>query len=310
MINSEQHLTLKNNKNEQMKVAIYGQYFKIEDSQYVEELFQILTTNKIEYVIELKYYKALKKHLNIEKCKTFSSFRKLNNTFDFMFTIGGDGTILRAVTYIRESNIPIVGINTGRLGFLATVQKENIFNAVASLLKKEYVIKDRSLLSVTTSPKIKSLSSLNFALNEVSVNRKNTASMITIKTFLDDEFLNSYWADGLIIATPTGSTGYSLSCGGPIITPRAKSFVITPIAPHNLNARPLVIPEDTKITFTVSGREDQFFLSLDSRIKTINNNTEITIKKADFNLKMVKFKEQTFLKTLREKLLWGQDTRN
>ena len=293
-----------------MKVAIYGQYFKIEDTQYVEDLFQILTNHNIAYVIESNYYKHLKKHLNLDKCNTFSSHKKLDNTFDFMFTIGGDGTILRAVTFIRASNIPIVGINTGRLGFLATIQKENILSAIELLLKKEYVLKERSLLSVSTSPEVESLSSLNFALNEVSVNRKNTASMITIKTFLDDEFLNSYWADGLIIATPTGSTGYSLSCGGPIITPRAKSFVITPIAPHNLNARPLVIPEDTKITFTVSGREDQFFLSLDSRIKTINNNTEITIKKADFNLKMVKFKEQTFLKTLREKLLWGQDTRN
>ncbi|MEX1383992.1 NAD kinase [Lutibacter sp.] len=293
-----------------MKVAIYGQYFKIEDAQYVEDLFQILTNHNIEFVIERKYYKHLKSNLNIDKYNTFSSYRKLDNTFDFMFTIGGDGTILRAVTFIRASNIPIVGINTGRLGFLATIQKENIFNAVELLLKKEYVLKERSLLSVSTSPKITSLSSLNFALNEVSVNRKNTASMITIKTFLDDEFLNSYWADGLIIATPTGSTGYSLSCGGPIITPQAKSYVLTPIAPHNLNARPLVIPDDTKITFTVSGREDQFFLSLDSRIKTINNNTEITVKKADFNLKMVQFKDQTFLKTLREKLLWGQDTRN
>ncbi|GGK55502.1 MULTISPECIES: NAD kinase [Flavobacteriaceae] len=293
-----------------MKVAIYGQYFKIEDTQYVEDLFQVLINHNIEFVIEHNYYKHLKKHLDIAKYNTFSSYKKLDSTFDFMFTIGGDGTILRAVTFIRASNIPIVGINTGRLGFLATIQKENISNAVELLLKKEYVLKERSLLSVSTFPEVENLNALNFALNEVSVNRKNTASMITIKTFLDDDFLNSYWADGLIIATPTGSTGYSLSCGGPIITPRAKSFVITPIAPHNLNARPLVIPEDTKITFTVSGREDQFFLSLDSRIKTINNNTEITIKKADFNLKMVQFKEQTFLKTLREKLLWGQDTRN
>jgi len=293
-----------------MKVAIYGQYFKKEDVKYVENLFQILTINNIEYVIERNYYKSLKEYLNIEKCSTFSSYKKLDNTFDFMFTIGGDGTILRAVTFIRASNIPVVGINTGRLGFLATTQKDNILKTVELLLKKEYVLKERSLLSVSTSPEVESLTTLNFALNEVSVNRKNTASMITIKTFLDDEFLNSYWADGLIIATPTGSTGYSLSCGGPIITPQAKSFVLTPIAPHNLNARPLVIPDDTKVTFTVSGREDQFFLSLDSRIKTFNNNTEITIKKADFNLKMVQFKEQSFLKTLREKLLWGQDTRN
>ena len=172
------------------------------------------------------------------------------------------------------------------------------------------MLKERSLLSVSTSPEVESLSSLNFALNEVSVNRKNTASMITIKTLIDDEYLTSYWSDGLIISTPTGSTGYSLSCGGPIITPQAKSFALTPIAPHNLSARPLVIPDDTKITFTVSGREEKFFLSLDSRITTISNNTEIAVEKADFNLKMVQFNEETFIKTLRKKLLWGQDTRN
>ena len=227
-----------------------------------------------------------------------------------MFTIGGDGTILRAVTFVRNSNIPIVGINTGRLGFLATIQKDEISIAIELLLKQQFVVKERSLLSVTTSPKIESLASLNFALNEVSVSRKNTASMITIETYLDHEYLTSYWADGLIIATPTGSTGYSLSCGGPIITPHAKNFVITPIAPHNLNARPLVIPDETNVTFKVSGREDKFFLSLDSRITTINSTTEVHVEKSNFNLKMVQINEQTFIKTLREKLLWGQDTRN
>jgi NAD+ kinase len=293
-----------------MKVAVYGQYFKIEDTEYVENLFETLNKNDIDFVIEHNYYKSLKKHIELENNNTFSLHNELNDSFDFMFTVGGDGTILRAVTFIRESNIPIVGINTGRLGFLATIPKENISNAVELLLKKQYVLKERTLLSVSTTPKIESLASLNFALNEVSVSRKNTASMITIKTFLDNEFLNSYWADGLIIATPTGSTGYSLSCGGPIITPQAKSLVLTPIAPHNLNARPLVIPDDTKITFTVSGREEKFFLSLDSRITTISNNTEIAVEKADFNLKMVQFNEETFIKTLRKKLLWGQDTRN
>ena len=196
------------------------------------------------------------------------------------------------------------------MGFLATVQKEEISNAIDLLLKNKYLVKERSLLSVKTSPKIDSLASLNFALNEVSVSRKNTASMITIETYLDNEFLTSYWADGLIIATPTGSTGYSLSCGGPVITPQAKSFALTPIAPHNLNARPLVIPDETVIKFTVSGREDKFFLSLDSRITTINSNTEVFVEKANFKLKMIQINQQTFIKTLREKLLWGQDTRN
>ena len=260
-----------------MKVAVYGQYYKPEDKPYIENLFSLLQKNSIEFVVEEEYFNDIKQHLNLNKTATFSSYKELNNSFDFMFTMGGDGTILRAVTLIRNSNIPIVGINTGRLGFLATVQKDEIDLAIELLLQKKYEIKKRSLLSVTTQPTIQSLSSLNFALNEVSVSRKNTASMITIETYLDGEFLNSYWADGLIISTPTGSTGYSLSCGGPIITPQAKSIAITPIAPHNLNARPLVIPENTKIKFKVSGREDEFFLSLDSRITTINNHTEVFI---------------------------------
>ena len=293
-----------------MKIAIYGQYYKPEDKIYVEELFNTLTKHGIAFVLEKNYYSGLKKHLEVSPVKTFSSYKELDNSFDFMFTIGGDGTILRAVTFIRDSNIPIVGINTGRLGFLATVQKEQISVAIELLLKQQFIVKERSLLSVTTTPKIKSLASINFALNEVSVSRKNTASMITIETYLDNEYLNSYWADGLIIATPTGSTGYSLSCGGPIITPQAKSFVITPIAPHNLNARPLVIHDGTKVKFKVSGREDKFLLSLDSRITTINRNTEVYVEKSNFNLKMVEIKQQTFIKTLREKLLWGQDTRN
>ncbi|MBL4938955.1 MAG: NAD kinase [Lutibacter sp.] len=293
-----------------MKIAIYGQYYKPEDKIYVEELFNTLTKHGIAFVLEKNYYSGLKKHLQVSPVKTFSSYKELDNSFDFMFTIGGDGTILRAVTFIRDSNIPIVGINTGRLGFLATVQKEQISVAIELLLKQQFIVKERSLLSVTTTPKIKSLASINFALNEVSVSRKNTASMITIETYLDNEYLNSYWADGLIIATPTGSTGYSLSCGGPIITPQAKSFVITPIAPHNLNARPLVIHDGTKVKFKVSGREDKFLLSLDSRITTINRNTEVYVEKSNFNLKMVEIKQQTFIKTLREKLLWGQDTRN
>lgn len=293
-----------------MKVAIYGQYYKPEDKEYLEELFQILEKNKIEFVIEQNYFSGLQKEITLKNIQTFSSYTELNASFNFMLTVGGDGTILRAVTFIRNSDIPIVGINTGRLGFLATVQKDEIQNAIEQLLKQNYKIKERTLLSVTTSPKIKSLKSLNFALNEVSVSRKNTASMITIETLIDDEYLTSYWSDGLIISTPTGSTGYSLSCGGPIITPQAKSFALTPIAPHNLNARPIVIPDDTIIKLKISGRENEFFLSLDSRITSINCNTEIFVQKANFNLKMVQINDQTFIKTLREKLLWGQDTRN
>jgi len=293
-----------------MKIAIYGQYYKSEDKIYVEELLQTLEIHEIEFVIEHNYYLGLKKHIKILDAKTFSSHKELDTTFDFMFTIGGDGTILRAVTYIRDSNIPIVGINTGRLGFLATVKKEEITTAIELILQKEYIVHNRTLLQVTTTPENEGLTSLNFALNEVTISRKNTASMITIETYLDQEYLTSYWADGLIISTPTGSTGYSLSCGGPILIPQAKSFVLTPIAPHNLNARPLVIPDETKIKLMVSGREDKFFLSLDSRITTVNSKTEIFIEKSHFTLKIAEINHQTFIKTLRDKLLWGQDVRN
>jgi NAD+ kinase len=293
-----------------MKVAIYGQYYKAEDKIYIEELLQTLQNNEIEFVIEEHYFSGLKNDIKPQQIKTFSSYKELNSSFNFMFTVGGDGTILRAATFIRNSKIPIVGINTGRLGFLSTVKKEEISSTIELLLKKEYLITKRTLLSVSTSPPSEDLGDLNFALNEVSVSRKNTASMITIETYLDDEYLTSYWADGLIIATPTGSTGYSLSCGGPIITPQAKSFALTPIAPHNLNARPLVVPDDTNIKFTVTGREDKFFLSLDSRIVTIKRGAKITVEKSNFSIKMVQINQQTFIKTLREKLLWGQDTRN
>lgn len=293
-----------------MKVAIYGQYYKVDDKIYLEELLQTLHENGIEVVVESNFYTEFKNNVQLKNAQTFSSYNELDSSFDFMFTIGGDGTILRAVTFLRDSNIPIVGINTGRLGFLATVKKEEISTSIDLLLKKDFKVKQRSLLSISTTSKNSSLNDLNFALNEVSVSRKNTASMITIETYLDDEYLTSYWADGLIIATPTGSTGYSLSCGGPIITPQAKSFVLTPIAPHNLNARPLIIPDETNIKFTVTGREDKFFLSLDSRMITIESGAEIVVCKADFHLNMVEINQQTFIKTLREKLLWGQDTRN
>ena len=293
-----------------MKVAIYGQYYKPEDKEYLEELFRLLNLHAIEFVVEKNYYDNFKEIVLISNPKLFSSYSELNSSFDFMLTVGGDGTILRAVTFVRDSNIPIVGINTGRLGFLATVQKDEIANALQKLLNNDFKVKQRTLLQVSTNPSSIELEHLDFALNEVTVSRKNTASMITIETLIDDEYLTSYWADGLIISTPTGSTGYSLSCGGPIITPQARSFAVTPIAPHNLNARPLVIPEDNVIKLMISGREDDFFLSLDSRIITVKSHTKICINKADFTLKMVQIDDQTFIKTLREKLLWGQDTRN
>jgi NAD+ kinase len=294
-----------------MKIAVYGIFDLDKSKRPVEELFSLLKKFKFEVTVEKTFLGALKSFTDItDKYSRFTSFEDLDNSFDAMITVGGDGTILKAVTFVRDLNIPILGINTGRLGFLATVQKTQIKEAIDALHQKSYQIKERELLSVKTNTNSDDFDGLNFALNEVAINRKDSTSMIIINTFIDDEFLNSYWADGLIVATPTGSTGYSLSCGGPVITPSAKSLVVTPIAPHNLNVRPLVIPNNSKIKLQVSGRSDQFLVSLDSRIITVERHTEIYIETASFKLKMIHLNPQTFLKTLREKLLWGRDTRN
>jgi len=293
------------------KIAIYGQSYNSKALKEVIILLDILHKNNVVAFFEKEFYDLFnKKNLLPKKYPTFSHFNDLNNSFDLLFTIGGDGTILRAVTYIRDLNIPILGINTGRLGFLATIQKEQINDAILLLLKKEYNIQERTLLHVKTNPEIEETIELDFALNEITVARKNTTSMIGIKTYLDDEYLTNYWADGLIISTPTGSTGYSLSCNGPVVLPNSKSIIITPIAPHNLNARPLIISDDTKIRLEISGRENTFLMSLDSRIATIHENTQLFIEKAPFTIKSILFNNQSFLKTLRSKLLWGEDTRN
>ena len=294
-----------------MKVAVYSKKYKKDSKKYIKILLETLDKNNFDVSIDESFYKDLKRFSIIKSTyKTFNHFNDLDASFDFMFTIGGDGTILRAITYVRNIDIPIIGINTGRLGFLATVQKENIKSSIDLLLKKQYSIRERTLLKVSSKPDEDDFDDLNFALNEVSFSRKNTTSMITVDTYLNDEYLTSYWADGLIIATPTGSTGYSLSCEGPVITPLSKNFVLTPIAPHNLNNRPVIIPDNTKIKICVSGREKQFLLSLDSRIYTIKNKTVLYLEKANFSIKLVQLSNQTFIKTLREKLLWGHDTRN
>jgi NAD+ kinase len=262
-------------------------------------------------VIESNFLNILNEKKIIEKeHKTFSSHTELDSSFDMLISIGGDGTILRAATLVRDSGVPILGINAGRLGFLATVQKDNIAEFMQFIIDKKYTISKRSLLSLCCSPDNVEIQDINFAMNEICVSRKDTTSMITIETYLNGEYLNSYWADGLIISTPTGSTGYSMSCGGPILTPDVKSLVITPIAPHNLNARPLVIPDETEIRLKVSGREEHYLVSLDSRITSIKNETLLVIKKTPFQINMVEIPGETFLKTLRNKLFWGEDRRN
>jgi NAD+ kinase len=294
-----------------MKVAIYGQYYQNSTEPIIRDIFVFFNENNVEMIIEAEFLRLLyDKQIVKKEYKTFQSYKELDSSFDIMISIGGDGTILRAATLVRDSGIPILGINAGRLGFLAMVQKDEIAEFLQFVIEKKYTISERTLISLSSSPEISEIEDINFAMNEISVSRKDTTSMITIETYLDGEFLNSYWADGLIIATPTGSTGYSMSCGGPILTPNVASFVITPIAPHNLNARPLVIPDDTEIRLKISGREEQYLVSLDSRIASVKNESILTIKKTPFKIKMVEIQEETFLKTLRNKLLWGEDKRN
>lgn len=294
-----------------MKIAIFGQQFHHSTQDSLAMLLKCLDSYKAEMYLEPEFAKFIQ-HKFEELANKFSyqTFNNIDASFDLLVSIGGDGTILRAITHVKTSGVPIVGINTGRLGFLATIQTNEIESAFKAIFNNNYKISERSLVSVTTNPVNIALSTINFALNEVAVSRKNTTSMISVDTHLDNEYLTSYWADGLIIATPTGSTGYSLSCGGPVITPQAGNFVITPIAPHNLNARPLVIPDSTSIQLKVNGREDDFLLSLDSRLFTLSNDTVITIKRAEFKINMIELVSESFLNTLRKKLLWGEDRRN
>lgn len=294
-----------------MKIGIYGQFYHENSEIYIQLLLQTLQKKEAEVIIEENFLEIINRNQDIKNnFSDFPTFKKLDSSFDLFFSIGGDGTILKAVTFVRDMGIPIVGINTGRLGFLATIQKEEIAESLNQILNGDYSISERSLLTVQTFPDNEDIQPLNFALNEVAVNRKNTTSMIKVETLVNDNYLTSYWSDGLIVATPTGSTGYSLSCGGPVIDPSAKSIVLTPIAPHNLNARPLVMPDSVVISLKVSGRENNFLISMDSRIATVENETIIVIKKAPFTIKLLQLHEDSFIKTLRKKLLWGEDKRN
>ncbi|MDG1570942.1 NAD kinase [Robiginitalea sp. M366] len=290
-----------------MKVAIYGQPFNEEVRPPVSELLDALKEAGAQVAMEADFADFLGFG---DRYDRFGPDYGLHAGFDLFVSFGGDGTILRAITYIRDLGIPIVGVNTGRLGFLSTFRKEQVRTLVREFLAGRYTLVRRSLVCADMEGEVPGGDRLNFALNEVTVSRKDTTSMITVETYLNGEYLTSYWADGLIVATPTGSTGYSLSCGGPVIMPTAQSLVITPIAPHNLNARPLVISDDTEIRLKVSGRESQHLLSLDSRITSVDRGTEIIVKKAPFTIRMVEYASESFFKTIRNKLLWGEDRRN
>ena len=286
-----------------MKIALFTKLNPKENNQHIFSVISSLRKASLKFEINDHSYEILKKNksiINEEKIKTYTI---IDETFDFVLAIGGDGTILESVKLIGKMSIPVIGLNKGRLGFLANSNTDDINQILSNIKLSKFQISERTIIKGIVN-------GIEYnALNEISVSRKNTTSLITIETKLNQQFLNTYWADGLIVSTPTGSTGYSLSCGGPIIMPESKNLVLTPIAPHNLNARPLVIPDDKEISISIKSREDQYFISIDSDIISASINSEIVISKANQKLNMVEFDDNSFIKSLKDKLMWGKDKR-
>ena len=292
-----------------MKVAIYSRVFEQSQREDVQRLLQELKANKIEPVLYKEFYEQIIPVIHFEEMpQIFSVSDDLDESCDCLISLGGDGTLLDTVTLVRDKSIPLLGINFGRLGFLASIGKEDLESAVASLVKHTYVTDERTLLHLDSNEPL--FGETPYALNELAIHKLDTSSMIKIHTYLNGAFLNTYWADGLIVATPTGSTGYSLSCNGPVVFPDSGSFVITPVAPHNLNVRPIVVPDNNVISFEVEGRTDSFLCTLDSRKEIVRKDVQLAVKKEDFTVDLVRLNENNFLQTLRNKLSWGLDRRN
>ena len=293
-----------------MKIAIYGRQFNNSVLPYVQQVFDSLAKCDIEPYIYDKYNQFISGKVFFPR--KFHLFRNhselLESKVDVVISLGGDGTMLDAVSIVRNSLIPIIGINFGRLGFLASINKDDIQSAINSLFKKDFTLDARAMLTVESEHNL--FGNENFALNDVTIHKRDTSAMMIIHAYLNGDFLNSYWADGLILATPTGSTAYSLSCGGPIIFPRSGNMVVTPISPHNLNVRPIVLSDTNKLSFEIEGRSSKYLLTCDSRTEVIDTSIRVTVKKADFCINLIRLNTESYLNTLRNKLLWGIDTRN
>jgi NAD+ kinase len=292
-----------------MKIAIYSRGGESVQSHDLQNLTDALAKEKITSVIHEDLFHQVSHEL--PQAAEFDRFRvsdDLDDSFDCVISLGGDGTLLDTVTLVRDKNIPVLGINFGRLGFLASLGKENLEAAVHALVNRTYVVDQRTLIHVDADLPL--FGETPFGLNEFAILKRDTSTMIKIHTYLNGEFLNTYWADGLIVATPTGSTGYSLSCNGPVVFPDSGSFVITPVAPHNLNVRPIVVPDNNIISFEVEGRTDQVICALDSRREMVHRKIQLAVRKESFTISLVRLHEKNFLLTLREKLNWGFDTRN
>lgn len=292
-----------------MKIALYARQLNEGNHEVAIQLIgEILNRGAMPIIYQplFNQLKSALKHLN--HFELYNSGSEIRGKVDFLFSIGGDGTILDTLTQVQDSGIPVLGINVGRLGFLSSISKQEVTQCLDSLFKGHYTTDKRRLLRLDSS--INLFGDVNYALNELTIHKKDSSSMIIINTFINGEYLNSYWADGLIIATPTGSTGYSLSCGGPIIAPYSENFVITPIAPHNLNVRPIVVSDENVISLEVEGRSQYFIASLDSRSVTIDSSVSLAVKKSDFTMNLLRVGNDNFLDTLRKKLNWGLDSRN
>ena len=291
-----------------MNVGLHGRDFQQKSNRFIEKLLEILAGYKAHVSVSSKFLKHLKsskiKELHL---KTFEVGDNLKN-LDFFISLGGDGTLLDSVTYVGKAEVPILGINTGRLGFLATIGREDVEKALENIFKGNYKVDSRMVLKLVSDPLL--FGGLNFALNDFTIMKKDTSSMITVHVFVDGELLNSYWSDGIIVSTPTGSTGYSLSCGGPLVYPKSESFVITPVSPHNLTARPIVLSDNSEIEFQIEGRSKKFLISMDSRFETIDESVKLKLKKERFAVKLIHLPGHHYFKTLRQKLNWGLDIRN
>jgi len=290
-----------------MVIGVFGRKFDERFSDSIQGLFDLLEAEGFEVVVYEKFCDFLEKQITFSQACQFFGTHEEMRAFDVLLSIGGDGTILDTINFVRDSNVPVLGINVGRLGFLSTVSLDEIPEAIACLKNKNFTIDSRSLIKIESDAK---LGEFNYALNEVTIHRKDTSSMITVNVWLDNNFISTYWADGLIVSTATGSTAYSLSCGGPISMPHSQNLIITPIAPHNLNVRPLVIPNSGTLKLQAKGRDESFLLTMDSYSFSIDANTEIRLSTADFKLNLINLPGHNFFKAIRNKLMWGADKRN
>jgi NAD+ kinase len=292
-----------------LKVAIYSRVLESTQQKDVQLFFDELDNENIVPVVFAPFLEEIRKHITLSSSvQTFTAHTDLNEEIDFLISLGGDGTLLDTVTLIRDKKIPVVGINFGRLGFLASIGRDEMGAAIKALARRSYIIDKRTLMHLDSN--IPLFNDVPYALNEFAIHKRDTAPMVKIHTYLNGDLLNTYWADGLILATPTGSTGYSLSCGGPVVFPDSNSFVLTPIAPHNLNVRSIIIPDNTIVSFEVESRSDDIICALDSRREIVDKNVLLAVRRENFMMNLVRLNENNFLQTLRNKLSWGLDKRN